>query len=328
VTQRHGAASTTYYYSGPLDSTEALTDGSGNLIMSSQFLPFGQEIPSGTDTNHYKFTGKERDAETSGGVPGAGNDYFGARYYASSMGRFMSPDWSKNPEGVPYADLSNPQTLDLYSYVDNNPLTHSDVDGHIQAPAQTNGLPAVDAGTDSSYNGTPVPGGDAYNSMAGQTAWAFLTGGNPAAASSAWAQQQTASVVFGETSSLTSEVDKNGKPITTPGADPNLDTARENVADVSKRNSGVYSHTPTAEELKNPQIKAAWEASQAAANESKGSLPGKYFFIRQEEVGKQRPSKRAGFGQGTPIKSYGPFKNAGGGDVPRGSRTYIDIYDK
>jgi hypothetical protein len=142
------------------------------------------------------------------------------------------------------------------------------------------------------------------------------------------AQQQTASVVFGETSSLTSEVDKNGKPITTPGADPNLDTARENVADVSKRNSGVYSHTPTAEELKNPQIKAAWEASQAAANESKGSLPGKYFFIRQEEVGKQRPSKRAGFGQGTPIKSYGPFKNAGGGDVPRGSRTYIDIYDK
>jgi RHS repeat-associated protein len=158
--------------------------------MSSQFLPFGQEIPSGTDTNHYKFTGKERDAETSGGVPGAGNDYFGARYYASSMGRFMSPDWSKNPEGVPYADLSNPQTLDLYSYVDNNPLTHSDVDGHIQAPAQTNGLPAVDAGTDSSYNGTPVPGGDAYNSMAGQAAWAFLTGGNPAAASSAWAQQQ------------------------------------------------------------------------------------------------------------------------------------------
>ena len=32
-------------------------------------------------------TGKERDTES-------GNDYFGARYYASSMGRFMSPDWS------------------------------------------------------------------------------------------------------------------------------------------------------------------------------------------------------------------------------------------
>jgi RHS repeat-associated protein len=33
----------------------------------------------------YRFTGKERDTES-------GNDYFGARYYASSMGRFMSPD--------------------------------------------------------------------------------------------------------------------------------------------------------------------------------------------------------------------------------------------
>ena len=33
------------------------------------------------------FTGKERDTES-------GNDYFGARYYSSSMGRFMSPDWS------------------------------------------------------------------------------------------------------------------------------------------------------------------------------------------------------------------------------------------
>ena len=33
-------------------------------------------------------TGKERDAES-------GNDYFGARYYSSAMGRFMSPDWTR-----------------------------------------------------------------------------------------------------------------------------------------------------------------------------------------------------------------------------------------
>ena len=50
-------------------------------------------------------TGKERDAES-------GNDYFGARYYASSMGRFMSPDWSAKVEPVPYAKLDNPQTLE------------------------------------------------------------------------------------------------------------------------------------------------------------------------------------------------------------------------
>ena len=33
----------------------------------------------------YKFTGKERDSES-------GLDDFGARYYASTMGRFMKPD--------------------------------------------------------------------------------------------------------------------------------------------------------------------------------------------------------------------------------------------
>jgi RHS repeat-associated protein len=68
-------------------------------------------------------TGKERDAES-------GNDYFGARYYASSMGRFMSPDWSAQEEPVPYAKLENPQSLNLYSYVYNNPLARGDADGH------------------------------------------------------------------------------------------------------------------------------------------------------------------------------------------------------
>jgi RHS repeat-associated protein len=68
-------------------------------------------------------TGKERDAES-------GNDYFGARYYASTMGRFMSPDWSAKEEPVPYSKLDNPQTLNLYSYTLNNPLSNVDTDGH------------------------------------------------------------------------------------------------------------------------------------------------------------------------------------------------------
>jgi RHS repeat-associated protein len=69
------------------------------------------------------FTGKERDAES-------GNDYFGARYYASTMGRFLSPDWSAKIEPVPYAKLDNPQSLNLYAYVQNNPLARFDPDGH------------------------------------------------------------------------------------------------------------------------------------------------------------------------------------------------------
>jgi RHS repeat-associated protein len=71
----------------------------------------------------YKFTGKERDSES-------GNDYFAARYYASTMGRFMSPDWSAKIEPVPYSKLDNPQSLNLYSYVLNNPLSNVDTDGH------------------------------------------------------------------------------------------------------------------------------------------------------------------------------------------------------
>jgi len=46
------------------------------------------------------------------------------------MGRFMSPDWSAKEEPVPYAKLDNPQSLNLYSYVLNNPLILEDSDGH------------------------------------------------------------------------------------------------------------------------------------------------------------------------------------------------------
>jgi RHS repeat-associated protein len=71
----------------------------------------------------YKFTGKERDSESN-------LDEFGARYYASSLGRFMTPDWATKPIDVPYANFGNPQSLNLYSYVVNNPLTLIDDDGH------------------------------------------------------------------------------------------------------------------------------------------------------------------------------------------------------
>jgi RHS repeat-associated protein len=68
-------------------------------------------------------TGKERDTES-------GNDYFLARYYNSATGRFLSPDWSAKVEPVPYAKLGDPQSLNLYSYVENNPMDRFDPDGH------------------------------------------------------------------------------------------------------------------------------------------------------------------------------------------------------
>ena len=68
-------------------------------------------------------TGKERDSET-------GLDYFGARFYGSNMGRFLTPDWSAAPMPVPYADLNDPQSLNLYGYVRNNPINRTDPNGH------------------------------------------------------------------------------------------------------------------------------------------------------------------------------------------------------
>lgn len=89
-------------------------------------LPYGDSLScsgNGTDATNHHFTGKERDAES-------GLDYFGARYYASNMGRWMSPDWSAKEDPVPYAKMDDPQTLNLYGYVGNNPLSRDDPDGH------------------------------------------------------------------------------------------------------------------------------------------------------------------------------------------------------
>ncbi|MGB7283742.1 MAG: RHS repeat-associated core domain-containing protein [Candidatus Acidiferrum sp.] len=90
----------------------------------------GEHAYTNTCSQNYKFEGKERDPES-------GLDNFGARYNSSNSGRFMSPDWSEDPDPIPNADLANPQTLNLYAYVANNPLNLTDYDGH-----DPNGEPA------------------------------------------------------------------------------------------------------------------------------------------------------------------------------------------
>jgi len=107
-----------YYFHDHLGSTSIVTDGSGNILKESDYYPYGGEIPiTGSDTNRYRFTGKERDAES-------GLDDFGARYYGSTMGRFMVPD-------KPFNDQSprDPQSWNLYSFVRNNPLRFTDPTG-------------------------------------------------------------------------------------------------------------------------------------------------------------------------------------------------------
>jgi RHS repeat-associated protein len=81
-------------------------------------LPFGDGLTcNSTFDTVLHFTGKERDYES-------GLDNFGARFDASSMGRFMSPD-----PGNAGAIEDDPQSWNAYTYVRNNPLNLTDPDG-------------------------------------------------------------------------------------------------------------------------------------------------------------------------------------------------------
>jgi RHS repeat-associated protein len=103
----------------------------GDIVMIHLGISMMRSAVSATEYVHTQphSTGKERDSES-------GNDYFGARYYASTVGRFLSPDWSAKEEPVPYAKLGDPQSLNLYEYVGNDPLGRVDADGHCCEWAQ------------------------------------------------------------------------------------------------------------------------------------------------------------------------------------------------
>jgi len=114
----------TYYAEDFLGTSRVMLTSSGAVCYDADFYPFGGERAyTNSCSQNYKFEGKERDTETN-------NDDFGARYYSPVYGRWLSPDWSSTPAPVPYANLTNPQTLNLYAMVSDNPETFADLDGH------------------------------------------------------------------------------------------------------------------------------------------------------------------------------------------------------
>jgi RHS repeat-associated protein len=141
TTEAVPATGTEYLTDDHLGSTRLVTGPSGNVVRRYDFLPFGEDLTAGTDGRsattynsalpvgptqdwvNNKFTGKLRDNES-------GLDFFGARYFSGAQGRFTSVDWSAKPQPVPYAVLSDPQTLNLYAYVRDNPLRSADPNGH------------------------------------------------------------------------------------------------------------------------------------------------------------------------------------------------------
>lgn len=106
-----------YYVSDPLGSSRIVADTTG-VIGESDYYPYGTEIPIIGNVGKYKFTGKERDAESV-------LDYFESRHYASTMGRFMQSD---RLFATPL-DVVNPQGWNMYAYVLNNPANYIDPDG-------------------------------------------------------------------------------------------------------------------------------------------------------------------------------------------------------
>ena len=106
-----------YYFSDHLGSASVITSATGAIQEESDYFPYGGEIAIiNGDPNTYKFTGKEHDSES-------GLDNFGARYDASSLARFLTPDAGNMHFG-------NPQSLNLYTLDFNNPLRFVDPDGN------------------------------------------------------------------------------------------------------------------------------------------------------------------------------------------------------
>jgi len=78
-----------YYHTDALGSVRAVTkqvNGQWQVVARYDFMPFGEEIAPQVPPPYKRlFTGQERDAETA-------QDYFGARYYRTDLGRFTTVD--------------------------------------------------------------------------------------------------------------------------------------------------------------------------------------------------------------------------------------------
>lgn len=118
------------HYTTPdhLGSPRVITNSSAGVVSRHDYKPLGEEIGSGVGGRtvgmgfgiaeglRKKFTSHERDPET-------GLDYMRARYFNATQGRFTSADSVAG-------SVLNPQTMNLYSYVANNPLRYLDPTGH------------------------------------------------------------------------------------------------------------------------------------------------------------------------------------------------------
>jgi RHS repeat-associated protein len=112
-----------YYHQDHLGSSSVITDGSGAIVEETAYYPFGaprHDHRPRQIAEPYKFTQKEQDAES-------GLSYFESRFLASSLSRFIRVD--PLASRIPAEWLALPQKLNIYGYVQNNPLRWVDPTG-------------------------------------------------------------------------------------------------------------------------------------------------------------------------------------------------------
>jgi RHS repeat-associated protein len=111
---RTTATETDNYLTDALGSTVELTNASGAVEEQYSYGPYGSFSASGaTTSNSYAYTGRESD--------GLGIDYYRARYYSPTTGRFLSED----PLGFAGSGTN------LYAYVDDSPTNAIDPSGEF-----------------------------------------------------------------------------------------------------------------------------------------------------------------------------------------------------
>jgi RHS repeat-associated protein len=114
-----------------------------NRAGGSRYFPYGEEQQV-TPGDRDKFGTYYRDSTT-------GLDYAQNRYYASTLGRFMTPDPYKSGSGS--GTPANPQSWNRYAYVQNDPINFRYPSGLFLAPATGDEDPV---GLSCIINGTPV----------------------------------------------------------------------------------------------------------------------------------------------------------------------------
>jgi RHS repeat-associated protein len=107
-----------YYQYDGLGSVRSLTDRKGVTKGLYAYDAFGKPlISASTVDNDFQYTGEQVDDET-------GLIYLRARYYDPETGRFISRD--------PFAGFdTNTQSLNRYTYVQNNPVLYADPSGKL-----------------------------------------------------------------------------------------------------------------------------------------------------------------------------------------------------